>query len=140
LGENGPVSVKANNFIVDQEGRIFQNDRFADDPRRLVSMIENEWDDTVMVDRLKMVNVDEARYLQKQGSSLWRTTWESGDPEIIETSRPLVRQGFLEASNVSAVQQMVRMIEVNRAYEANQKVIQSEDQASDKLINQAMRF
>jgi flagellar basal-body rod protein FlgF len=141
LGENGTIDAKLNNFIVDQEGRIFRNDEFGDDPRRLVSMTENDWDDTVLVDRLRIVNVDESRYLQKQGSSLWATTWESGEAFNAEgDGRALVRQGFLEASNVNAVKQMVRMIEVNRAYEANQKVIQSHDQASDKLINQAMRF
>ena len=33
----------------------------------------------------------------------------------------------METSNVNVVQEMVKMIEVNRAYEANQKSIQSED-------------
>lgn len=141
LGENGPIQAKLNNFIVDQDGNVFQNNEFADDPQRLVSMRENDWEDTVLVDRLRIVNVDRGRYLQKQGSSLYRSTWESGDPYEMETGqRAVVRQGFLEASNVNPVTQMVRMIEVNRAYEANQKVIQSEDDASDKLINQAMRF
>ncbi len=140
LGENGTVPAKQNNFIVDQEGRVFHNQRFADDSRRLVSMNENEWDETVMVDRLVLVGVDESRYLKKQGSSLYLATWESGDAELLEENRPVVRQGFLETSNVNPVREMVKMIEVNRAYEANQKVVQSEDQASDKLINQAMRF
>jgi flagellar basal-body rod protein FlgF len=140
LGENGPIDAKLNNFIVDQQGRVFANERYADDPQRLVSMSENEWDQTVQVDALRIVDVDESRYLRKQGSSLYQTTWESGDAFSIEDDRPAVRQGFLETSNVNAVKQMVRMIEVNRAYEANQKTIQSQDQASDKLINQAMRF
>lgn len=140
LGENGPIAAKQNNFIVDQEGRVFHNERFADDPERMVSMTENEWEETVMVDRLKMVGVDENRYLQKQGSSMYRATWESGDATILSDNRPVIRQGFLETSNVNPVREMVKMIEVNRAYEANQKIVQSEDQASDKLINQAMRF
>ncbi|AHC14815.1 Flagellar basal-body rod protein FlgF [Salinispira pacifica] len=140
LGENGPIRAKANNFIVDQDGRVFHNERFADDPERLVSQTENEWDETVQVDTLRMVDVDSSRYLKKMGSSLYRTTWESGDAYTLQDSRPKVRQGFLETSNVNPVKQMVKMIEVNRAYEANQKVIQSHDQASDKLINQAMRF
>jgi flagellar basal-body rod protein FlgF len=141
LGEEGPIQVKLNNFIVDQDGRIFQNEDFAGDPRRLVSMTENDWANTEQVDTLRIVNVDQTRYLRKLGSSMYATTWESGEAFIAEgDGRALVRQGFLETSNVNAVKQMVRMIEVNRAYEANQKVIQSEDQASDKLINQAMRF
>ena len=139
LGENGPIQAKLNNFIVDQSGRIFQNAEFADDPQRLVSMSENEWNQTELVDRLRIVQVDQPRYLQKQGSSMYRATWESGDAfEMEDDRRALVRQGFLEASNVNAVRQMVQLIEINRAYEANQKVIQSQDQATDKLLNSAM--
>jgi flagellar basal-body rod protein FlgF len=140
LGENGYVQLKLNNFRVDQEGRVFENATYADDPQRLVQMRENEWEETVLVDRLQIVNVREPRYLQKQGSSMWRTTEYSGDAAIIDDGRPKVRQGFLETSNVNVVTEMVQMIEVNRAYEANQKVIQSQDEATGQLINNAMRF
>ena len=46
----------------------------------------------------------------------------------------------MEASNVDPVVEMVNMIEVNRAYEANQKVIQSEDSVFGTLINQVAKF
>jgi flagellar basal-body rod protein FlgG len=51
-----------------------------------------------------------------------------------------VVQGFTEASNVDPVVEMVQMIEVNRAYEANQKVIQSSDSMLGVLINQTAKF
>jgi len=35
---------------------------------------------------------------------------------------------------------MVQLIEVNRAYEANQKAIQSQDQMTGRLINEAIRL
>lgn len=138
LGEEGYIYLKLNNFRVDQDGRIFQNAAFAEDPERLVQMRENEWEDPVLVDRLQLVDVREPRYLQKQGSSMWRTTEYSGEATVIANDRPKVHQGFLETSNVNVVTEMVQMIEVNRAYEANQKVIQSEDEATDRLINNAM--
>lgn len=50
-----------------------------------------------------------------------------------------VLQGQLEGSNVSPVKEMVSMITGVRAYEANQKVIQSMDQILDKVINTAGR-
>jgi flagellar basal-body rod protein FlgF len=140
LGENGPITLKLNNFSVDQEGRVFQNQAFADDPDRLVSMRENEWEDTVEVDRLQLVDVSSPRYLRKQGSSLWATTWESGPAEIVEgENRPRVHQRFLEAANVNIVTEMVQMIEVNRAYEANQKVIQAHDDSTGRLLSTVMR-
>lgn len=140
LGEEGPIFLKLNNFIVDEDGVIFENPAFANDPLRLVSMRENDWEDSVRVDRLRLVDVRESRYLQKQGDSFWNTTRESGDAEIMQGERPKVIQGFLETSNVNAVTEMVQMIEVNRAYEANQKVIQAQDQATSKLINEAIRL
>lgn len=140
LGENGPVRLKLNNFVVDQDGTVWQNARFAENPRRLVSMQENEWDQLEKVDRLKIVTVDRTRYLAKEGSSHWRTTEESGEARILEgDGRPRVRQGFIESSNVNSVTEMVEMIEVNRAYEANQKTIQTEDALLGKLFNEVMK-
>lgn len=141
LGENGPIQIKLNNFTVDAEGRIWHNRALADDPNRLVGLEENDWAETELVDRLKIVTFDFPRMIKKQGSSLWVETPESGEARVLETGagRPTVRQGFLEGSNVNAVQEMVEMIEVNRAYEANQKVIQSHDQLMGKLINEAVR-
>ena len=44
-------------------------------------------------------------------------------------------QGYTETSNVNVVNEMVKMIEVNRAYEASQKTIQSEDSMMSTLWN-----
>ncbi|MFP4114751.1 MAG: flagellar basal-body rod protein FlgF [Spirochaetota bacterium] len=140
LGEDGPIELKLNNFVVDEDGVIYENEAFADDPERLVSMRENEWEDTVEVDRLRIVDMRNARYIRKQGDSLWATTEESGDAFTMEAGRPKVHQGFLETSNVNPVTEMVRLIEVNRAYEANQKAIQSQDQMTGRLINEAIRL
>ena len=46
-----------------------------------------------------------------------------------------VLQGALEASNVSPVLEMARMIEVQRAYEAGQTVLEREDQRITQLIS-----
>lgn len=140
LGENGPIEIKLNNFYVDEDGVVFENAALPDDPDRLIGMNENEWDDTVEVDRLRLVDMRSTRYIQKQGDSFWRTTEDSGDAFVIETGRPRVRQGFLETSNVNPVTEMVNLIEVNRAYEANQKAIQSQDELTGRLINQAIRL
>ncbi|MBQ2208285.1 MAG: flagellar biosynthesis protein FlgC, partial [Treponema sp.] len=42
-------------------------------------------------------------------------------------------QGYTETSNVNVVNEMVQMIEVNRAYEANQKTVQTQDDMMDTL-------
>ena len=140
LGENGPIKVKKNNFIIDQDGVIYQNATYSGDERRLVSLEENEWENLERVDRLKIVDFKRLRYLKKMGNSFWRDTEESGPAEIaVGDRRPKVRQGFLESSNVNVVTEMVRMIEVQRTYEANQKMIQTQDSLLGRLINEALR-
>jgi len=137
LGENGPIRVKANNFMIDKDGNVWINAEFADDPNLFVSKENNTWAETVLLDTLKLVDFDLDRYLKKQGSSLYYETDTSGPAFIMDEGfRPKVLQGFTESANVEPVREMVQMIEVNRAYEANQKVIQSHDSMLGVLINQ----
>ena len=141
LGENGPIRVKANNFQVDNEGRIWINAAYPDDPEVMVSREKNQWEEQVLLDTLKIVDFELDRYLEKQGTSLYRESDTSGPARLMDVvSRPKVLQGFLESANVDPVVEMVQMIEVNRSYEANQKVIQSEDSMLGTLINQVAKF
>jgi flagellar basal-body rod protein FlgG len=148
LDESGEfIRVKANNFVVDEDGKIFINRRFQENDERLVSMTENEWEDTIELGRLKIVDFTSGpagqrgdRYLKKQGNSFWRESEDSGPATVVaEGRRPKVHQGFIEAANVNPVTEMVQMIEVNRAYEANQKTIQTHDSLLGRLINEVMR-
>jgi flagellar basal-body rod protein FlgG len=94
-----------------------------------------------MLDVLKIVDFDLDRYLEKQGSSLYKDTDVSGPAQIIEQGqRPRVVQFFTETANVEPVREMVQMIEINRAYEANQKVVQTHDSMLGVLINQVRRI
>jgi len=140
LGENGPLKVKANNFRVDKDGAVWVNQDLQNDPFRLISPESNDWKHPVKLDTLKIVDFDKDRFLAKQGGSLWADTPESGPAAVMQAgARPKVVQGFVEASNVNPVLEMVNMIDVNRAYEANQKSIQSEDAMLNKLINEVVR-
>jgi flagellar basal-body rod protein FlgG len=141
LGEAGPIRVKANNFKIDKDGRVFINAAYPNEPEIMIGRESNLWEDIVLLDVLKIVEFELDRYLEKQGSSLYRESQYSGIAMVIpEGERPKILQGFLEASNVDPVTEMVRMIEVNRSYEANQKVIQTEDTALGVLINQVAKF
>jgi flagellar basal-body rod protein FlgG len=141
MGENGPIRVKANNFKVDPDGQIWINAEYEDDPYVLVSREANTWSQPVLLDTLKLVDFDLDRYLKKQGSSLYQDNEVSGPAIRLETGiRPKVIQGFTETANVEPVREMVQMIEVNRAYEANQKVIHTHDTMLGTLINQTTKY
>lgn len=140
LGLNGEINIKKNNFVIDEKGNVYQNAAFSDDPHRLVSIMENEWQDLELVDILRISDFARDRYLKKEGNSFWKSTFESGEAFQIQLgSETKVIQGFLEGSNVNPVTEMVKMIEINRAYEANQKVIQTQDSLTGRLFNDILR-
>lgn len=58
------------------------------------------------------------------------TRFEPGSGQAVE-----VRQGSLETSNVDSAQSMVDLMAAQRAYEANQQVIQYYDSSMDKAVN-----
>lgn len=55
-----------------------------------------------------------------------------GDAGLSDTYK--VAQGFLEGSNVSPVHQMIQLIQVSKAYEANQKIISEIDAQYGRAI------
>jgi flagellar basal-body rod protein FlgG len=138
LGENGPVQVGQNNFQVDKDGNIYVNGDIA--PTEFTDKAGNDWKGQKKLDRLKIVDFPERRYLEKEGNTYYREGEFSGAAFVAEgDARPNVRQGFLEKSNVDGVVEMTRMIEIQRLYEANQKVIQTSDDLLGKAVNQVGR-
>jgi flagellar basal-body rod protein FlgG len=68
--------------------------------------------------------------LQAVGGNLLKETPASGPPQVVAPGQAgggLVMQGTLEASNVNVVEEMVGMIETQRAYEVNSKAIAAVD-------------
>ena len=49
--------------------------------------------------------------------------------------QPQLLQGYLEASNVTPMREMVDMVLISRAYEANQKIISSFDETMQKELD-----
>ncbi|MGL6042764.1 MAG: flagellar basal-body rod protein FlgG [Sandaracinobacteroides sp.] len=78
--------------------------------------------------------------LEPAGENLYRESAASGAPQqgtAGQAGLGQIRQGSLETSNVSAVQELVDMIETQRAYEINSKVISAADEMM-RYVNQAM--
>ena len=73
----------------------------------------------------------------KSGDSYFQATAASGDARIegqdTALSRSVIKNKYLEASSVQAVDEMVDMIVTQRAYEMNSKAIT----ASDEMLQQA---
>ena len=56
------------------------------------------------------------------------------DGAIEPVEAPAILQGFLESSNVDPILEMTRMIEVQRAYERGQKLLESEDERIRSVV------
>lgn len=85
--------------------------------------------------RFGIVDVLNTDRLQNAGNNAYRV--EAGN---IGQARGEMRQGFVEGSNVDMAQTMSDMIEVMRAYEANQRVIRTLDSTLDKAVNSLGRL
>jgi flagellar basal-body rod protein FlgG len=86
--------------------------------------------------QLQLVNFVNPAGLQSMGENLYLETAASGTPNANTPGTNglgLINQGYVETSNVNVVEELVAMIQTQRAYEINSKSIQSSDQMLQKL-------
>jgi len=108
--DNQPIQIEGE-FTVDKQGRIAVN---------------NE-----EIAQLQVVTFPNPNLMQRIGDNLYNSTEQAAPVE-----NPQILQGYVEESNVNAVQEMVTMISCTRAYESLQKMVQAEDELNEVAINQ----
>ncbi len=118
MGESGEIAIPTDavDVVIDVAGGIYA--------------------DGAYVDTLLIADFEDYNYLTKQGDTMYQAL----EGAVEAPSNASVRQGFTEQSNVNVVSEMVEMISVTRAYEANQKVIQSVDKTLDLAANSVGRI
>ncbi len=90
--------------------------------------------------QLRIMRVDNPNLLVREGDGRFRYAGEANGLRQIEAEDQVeVRQGFLERSNVDTTQAAIDLMAALRAYEANQKVIQTYDRSLDKAVNEIGR-
>jgi flagellar basal-body rod protein FlgG len=83
----------------------------------------------------KFINPDG---LQKLGDNLYRETDASNTVQLGTPGQQgfgTIRQGFLEASNVEPVGELIDLIQTQRAFELNSQVVQAGDQVMQIVAN-----
>ncbi|NLL76631.1 MAG: flagellar hook-basal body protein [Clostridiales bacterium] len=81
---------------------------------------------------LRIRDFEDYNYLEKFGENYFQPV----EGSRFKDATAKVNQGYLETSNISVVTEMTNMINVSRAYETNQKVIQTYDSSLEIAVNQ----
>ncbi|WP_442602581.1 flagellar hook-basal body protein [Paenibacillus sp. KN14-4R] len=92
--------------------------------------------------KLMITKAENPNLLLREGNGLYaiRSEDEATLTPLLDTDAAEVRQGYIERSNVDPTQSMVDMMTAQRAYEANQKVIQFYDRSLEKAVNEIGRI
>lgn len=87
--------------------------------------------ETIELSELKLYRFNSPGSLEAVGGNLFRTTGASGN---VTESAPgedgagMIRQGFLESSNVDAVEEMTELIEAQRSYQVSLRSVRVADE------------
>jgi flagellar basal-body rod protein FlgG len=104
----------------------------------VVSAVLAGQSDPIQVGTIQLVDFVNPAGLQARGQNLYIETVSSGPPQpgtpgLNGLGR--IQQGSLETSNVNVVEELVSMIETQRAYEMNSRAIETSDQMLQHLTN-----
>lgn len=128
LNEAGYLVTKDGDFVLDAAGNHIHLDPLHE---ASVDRMGNIYQNNEQVAQLQITDFTDYNYLEKYGENLYQTV--PGATE--QPANAKVYSGYLEASNVQVVSEMVELINVTRAYEANQKIVQAMDDSLDKAVN-----
>ena len=140
---NGNFRLDTKNQLVNQKGALVlnpQNNPIVIDAPGADISIDAEGNISagtglvnLAIGQIKLLDFENPKTLEKIGDGLFL----QNDPEAKEKppAETKVRQGFLENSNVSVVEEMTDMLATLRLFETYQKMIQSIDSMDDQSVN-----
>ena len=132
VNQDGVLSTLRGETVQGIDGPIYvEGEQISIDSNGVVKVDEN------IIGILDIVDLENREFLRKIGDNLYRMA-EGVDPEEIPFDGEVL-QGYLEDSNVNAIQEMVEMITLLREYEAGQKAIRLQDEILEKASNEIGR-
>ena len=116
LGESGPIRVDGDKVDIAADGAV---------------LVDGE-----EVDRLKIVRAEDPRRLVREGQTFFRAE----DADVQPATAVQVVQGSLEEANVSPIESMVALIDLQRQFEAYERAMRTMDSVTEKVVDQAGRL
>lgn len=113
LGRDGPIEILGDNVSIDVDGQV---------------LVDNQ-----TVGRISVVGFADPTKIRKEGQSYY--SYRGNEDGVVPIDNPGIKQGYLERANVDPTEEMIKMMEAFRGFEAVQKAIQSIDEVTTKMVN-----
>ncbi len=120
LNKDGFLVTKDGDYVLDSFRRRIQLDPMKDTS---IDAMGNISQNGTRIATVGLANFEDYNYLEHYGENYFRPV--AGFK--LAAADATIQSGYLEASNVQVVSEMVEMISVSRQYESNQKLIQTID-------------
>ncbi|HZK34594.1 MAG TPA: flagellar hook-basal body complex protein [Bacillota bacterium] len=132
VNREGLVTTKKGYPVLDTQmrGIYVDTEDIAIDERGLIRLADGS------TAQLNIVDFPEIQTLDKLGENMYTV----GVGQLVQADEFILRQGFLEQSNINPLDELVKMIEISRSFESNQRVIQSLDETLGKAVNEVGRL
>lgn len=136
----GQFTLTREGYLVTQEGDYVldvQNRRIRLDTLKDTAISKNGWisQEGRNVARIQLMDFEDYNYLERYGETYYRPL----EGARRTASNAEINSGMLEMSNVQTVSEMVNLISITRAYESNQKIVQTYDESLEIAVSQLGR-
>jgi len=140
---NGNFSLSADGTVVNSDGypllgssgkiQIPQPEKISE---ASISIDEygNVTNGTTTLGKVRVADFQNPSDLKKDGASLFVSTGPE-KPVELDVQHSLIRQGYLEESNVDPVESMVQLVELSKNFETDQHMVQSQDASLEKAMD-----
>jgi len=118
LGTGGPLVLSGESFSIENDGRVMV--------------------DGAVVGQFKVVDFADPTKLEHLGGNML-TAPDGMEPQPVPPEEIVVAQGHLEGSNVNPIDTLVAMIQAQRAFEVQSKIMTTEDDMLSKTVNMLPR-
>lgn len=113
MGTNGHIQINSDSIRIDAAGRVFDQEK--------------------QIDQLRIVTVNDPASLKTSGGDSLLV--DDGAVSDATQATYRVMQGHLEGSNVSSASEMIKLVEFVKHIEANQRVLQYQDEMLGKALD-----
>lgn len=146
-GETSTMYTRAGQFTLNKDGYLVNGDGdYCLDTQNRRIQLNTNLETAILSDgtieqngtrvaQIQVADFEDYNYLEKYGETYYRPV----EGARLSQADAEVKSGYLEMANVQIVSEMVNLISITRAYESNQKIIQTYDNTLEIAATQLGR-